>query len=140
MGEVAFASSGVRYAIVRASSIYGSGPGRTNFAKFVVEKLRENVPIKALVDQYTTPTQATLLGRAIVEIVERELSGVFHVAGERMSRYDFAVKLAEALGLDASLISKARMEEMTWYAKRPRDPSLNSEKDEEHAKDRILLD
>ncbi len=124
MGEVAF-SSCPSYAIVRASSIYGFGPGRTNFAKYLVEKLRAGEPVKALVDQYTSPTQASLLAKALLEIVEKEMEGVFHVVGERMSRYEFAIKVAEALGLDKSLIQRAEMKDMKWVAKRPKDSSLN---------------
>ncbi len=124
MGEVAF-SSCPSHAIVRASSIYGFGPGRVNFAKYLFEKLRVGEPVKALVDQYTSPTQASLLAKAVLEIVEEGMEGVFHVVGERMSRYEFAARVAEALGLDKSLIQRAEMKEMNWVAKRPRDSSLN---------------
>jgi len=56
---------------------------------------------------------------------EEKIGRIFHVVGERMSRYDFAIKVAEVLGLDKSLIQPAEMREMTWLAKRPRDSSLN---------------
>jgi dTDP-4-dehydrorhamnose reductase len=55
------------------------------------------------------------------------LNGIFHIAGERMSRYEFALRVAEAFGLDKSLIKEAKMEEMKWIAKRPRDSSLSCE-------------
>jgi dTDP-4-dehydrorhamnose reductase len=103
LGEIAFRSSCPYYAIVRASSIYGFGHGRMNFAKYLVEKLKARETVKALIDQYTSPTQATLLGRAIIEIAEEKIEGIFHIVGERMSRYDFAIKVAEVLGLDKSL-------------------------------------
>jgi len=47
------------------------------------------------------------------------------VVGERMSRYEFAVKVAEALGLDKSLVQRAEMKDMKWIAKRPKDSSLS---------------
>jgi dTDP-4-dehydrorhamnose reductase len=125
MGEIACMSANTDYAIVRASSIYGFGPGRSNFAKFLVEKLSKGEPIKALVDQYTTPTQASLLAKAVMEIIERGLKGVFHTVGKKMNRYEFALEVAEVIGLDKSLIKQARMDEMSWYAKRPKDSSLN---------------
>jgi dTDP-4-dehydrorhamnose reductase len=127
MGEIAFLSSCPSCAIVRASSIYGFGPGRANFAKHLFEKLRAGEAVRALIDQYTSPTQASLLGRAVMEVAEGKLEGIFHVVGERMSRYEFAVKVAEALGLDKSLIQRAEMKEMRWIAKRPRDSSLSCE-------------
>jgi len=127
IGEVAFASAMPDCAIVRASSIYGLGPGRMNFAKFLIEKLSGQQPVKALVDQYTSPSQATLLARAIMDITERNLKGIFHVTGQRMSRHEFATVLAERLGFDRSLIKEASVEEMKWFAKRPRDSSLTSD-------------
>lgn len=127
VGEVASRSSTADYAIVRASSIYGLGPGRVNFAKFLIEKLAKGERVKALIDQYTTPTQARLLAEAVLEIVDRRLTGIFHVVGERMSRYEFALRLARTLGFDENLIEKAEMKDMKWFAKRPRDSSLNSE-------------
>jgi len=127
IGEIAFQSAGGECAIVRASSIYGLGPGRMNFAKFLISKLQNNEEVRALVDQYTTPTQATLLAKALMEIIEERLTGIFHVTGERLSRYDFAIKVAEKLGFDKTLIKPAKMEEMKWIARRPKDSSLNCE-------------
>ncbi|MCX8176610.1 MAG: sugar nucleotide-binding protein, partial [Candidatus Bathyarchaeota archaeon] len=110
------------------SSIYGLGVGRVNFAKFLIEKLRKGEKVKALTDQYTSPTHAQPLGEAILEILEKRLTGVFHVVGERMSRYEFALKLAEVLNFNKDLIEAVEMKDMNWIAKRPRDSSLNAEK------------
>lgn len=136
MGEIISMSSNIPCAIVRGSTIYGFGPGRENFAKFLFKNLKEGRTVKAVEDQYTSPTQASLLAKAILEIVEEEKSGVFHIVGERMSRYDFAIKVAEALNLDKSLISPCKMNEMKWYAKRPKDSSLNFD----HTKNIIKTD
>lgn len=127
MGEIACMAAGIDCIVVRASSIYGFGPGRVNFAKFLSEKMSRNEPVRALVDQYTTPTQATLLAHAIMELIDKRLAGIFHIVGERMSRYEFALKVAEALNLDKFLVKQIKMDEMSWYAKRPRDSSLNCE-------------
>lgn len=127
MGEVAFRASAADSAIIRASSIYGLGPGRKNFAKFLIERLKKGEEVKALVDQYTTPTQAQLLAEAVVEVVERRLTGTFHVVGERMSRHQFGIGVARLLGFDEALVKEAGMKDMKWFAKRPRDSSLSSE-------------
>ena len=45
---------------------------------------------------------------------------------ECINRYDFALKVADALNLSTDLIEKAEMKDMTrWVAKRPRDSSLD---------------
>jgi len=126
-GEVAVRAACSQWCVVRASSIYGLGPGRTNFAKFLIEKLSRGEPVRALIDQYTSPTHARLLAEAVLELVEKRVNGVYHVVGERMSRYEFALKVAETLGFDKSLISPSRMEEFKWLARRPVDSSLSFE-------------
>lgn len=127
-GELAVEFLADEFAIVRASSIYGFGPGRENFAKFLVKKLSNDEKVTALIDQFTTPTQASLLGEAILEIIERKLTGIFHVVGEKMNRFEFAIKVVETLGLKKDLIIPIKMNEMSWIAKRPKDSSLDCER------------
>jgi len=114
--------------VIRTSAIYGFGMGRKNFGRYLVEALSSGQEVKALIDQWLSPTLNTLLARAIVELLERELYGIYHIAGERVNRYDFAMRLARRFGFDVLLIKPARMEEMRWYAKRPRDSSLDCSK------------
>jgi dTDP-4-dehydrorhamnose reductase len=65
----------------------------------------------------------------LLEIAERGLKGVFHLAGAtRISRYDFALRIADKFALDKNLIIPSRMEEMRWIAKRPKDSSLDTSK------------
>ncbi len=126
LGEEIVRSSDLLYTIVRTSAIYGFGGSKKSFAEYIVEKLSGGGVVKALVDQYVSPTLNTLLAKALSEIVELRPMGTLHVAGERMSRYEFAVKVAEALGLPRENIVAARMSEMrNWVARRPRDSSLD---------------
>ncbi len=65
----------------------------------------------------------------LLEIAERELKGVFHLAGgTRVSRYHFALQIANKFELDGDLIIPSRMAEMRWIAKRPKDSSLDVSK------------
>jgi dTDP-4-dehydrorhamnose reductase len=65
----------------------------------------------------------------LLEIAERKISGILHTAGgTRVSRHEYALKLAKVFNLHADLIKPAKMDEMSWKAKRPRDPSLNVKK------------
>ena len=125
-GEISVMSSNIDFLVIRASSIYGFGPGRRNFAKFLMEKLSRGEYVKALIDQYTTPTHATLLAEVIIEVIEKRLNGILHVAGERLSRYDFALKFAKTFGFNKDLIEKACMDDFRWFARRPRDSSLDT--------------
>ena len=48
VGEEIVRMSGVLYCIVRTSAIWGSPPGKANFATFVVDRLRAGETVKAL--------------------------------------------------------------------------------------------
>ncbi len=121
-------ASDLLYTIVRPSAIYGVGVGKKNFAVFVAETLAKGGRVKALVDQYVSPTLNTLLAKSLLEIIEIRPMGTLHVAGERMSRYDFAVKIARILNLPVENIEKAKLSEFKWKARRPRDSSLDTSK------------
>jgi len=56
----------------------------------------------------------------------RRLEGIYHLAGaERISRYDFACRLADIFELDRGLIVPGRMADLCWKARRPKDSSLD---------------
>jgi len=74
-------------------------------------------------------TLNTNLDKMLLEIAERKITGTLHTAGAtRISRHEFALKLAEAFNLNTDLIKPAKMDEISWKAKRPRDSSLNVSK------------
>ncbi|MEM0488273.1 MAG: dTDP-4-dehydrorhamnose reductase [Candidatus Bathyarchaeia archaeon] len=128
IAENIFSSATNNHIILRTSQIYGFGMGRVNFARFVIDALSKGQRIKALTDQWLSPTLNTLLAKAIKELVEGNHVGLFHVAGERTSRYEFARIIAKKFGFDESLIEPVTMDEISFRAKRPRDSSLDSSK------------
>ncbi|MEM2084218.1 MAG: sugar nucleotide-binding protein, partial [Nitrososphaerota archaeon] len=131
LGEKIIEENEGEYLIARASVIYGSKPasGKTNFALWILDNLNKNQNIKVLIDQYVSPTLNTNLAEILLEAYERNITGIYHIAGaERVSRYEFALKLAEVFNLNKNLIIKAKMDEMDWIAKRPKDTSLDTSK------------
>jgi dTDP-4-dehydrorhamnose reductase len=121
--EAALALGGT---VVRTSAVYGVGPGRPNFGKVVAEKLLRGETVKAFTDQWLSPTLNTLLGEALAKLaLDVDFEGVLHVAGPRMSRYEFAVAVARAFGLDERLVEPASMNSVSFKAPRPRDSSLD---------------
>jgi dTDP-4-dehydrorhamnose reductase len=119
------------HCIARTSVIYGSIPaaGKVNFALWAIDKLRKGEKVRALTDQWNSPTLNVNLAEMVVEIAERRLLGTFHLAGAtRISRYDFARLIARKFNLDERLIQPIASNEISWIAQRPRDSSLNVEK------------
>jgi len=119
------------WCIARPSVIYGSVPaaGKTNFALWVIDKLRKGEQIKIITDQYVSPTINTNLAEMILEVAQRRLTGIYHLSGATpINRYDFACLIAETFDLNKNLIKPAKSEEMNWNAQRPKNTSLNIEK------------
>jgi len=59
--------------------------------------------LTALHYAFIAETLADNLAEAIPEIIGANATGVYHTAGsERISRYDFAMEMAEVFGLDRS--------------------------------------
>ena len=113
--------------IARTSVLYGWNPDRHNFVTWAIDQMEKGIKINIVNDQYTSPTLASNLADMLLGIRDHE--GVFHVCGsERINRYDFAVEIAIAFGLDESLINPTTSERLSWKAKRPRDSSMDVSK------------
>jgi len=119
------------YSIVRTSVIYGSIPAanKINFALWIIENLKKKNEVKVVTDQWNSPTLNINLADMIIELMEKKLIGIYHLAGAtRISRYDFARLIARTFELDENLIIPITSDKIIWKAKRPRDSSLNVSK------------
>lgn len=124
---------GEKYAdcVARSCVIYGSrhASGKINFALWIIEKLQKGEEIRIVTDQYISPTLNTNLARMLLKVGERRLIGIYHLAGaERISRYDFACRLADAFGVNKGLIVPSKMADIGWKALRPMDSSMDVSK------------
>ncbi|MGB9773724.1 MAG: dTDP-4-dehydrorhamnose reductase [Bacteroidota bacterium] len=121
-GENVLRGSGVPFAIVRTMSLYGTGNNiRPNFVLRILMNLRDGKSAYAPIDQWTNPTLANEVAYAILKIVEREKFDIYHVSGsERLTRYQFAVKIAEVFHFDPSLIQPKSSDELRNDAQRPK--------------------
>jgi len=113
--------SGIDFLIVRTNVLYGFGEGvKKNFLLWLLEKLSAGEKIKIVTDQFNNPTLADNLSACILELVGTNLSGIFHIGGaEYLSRYDFALKVADRFEFDKALISPTKTEFLKQKAKRP---------------------
>lgn len=118
-----------RSIIVRVSGLYGYSPtGKKNFGIIALEKLLRREPVEAFVDQWLSPTYIRFLAGALVKLTELKPTGVLHLAGERLSRYEFAVSLASVLGVEGELVKPRPLDSIRFPARRPRDSSLDVSK------------
>lgn len=108
-------------AIARTSTLYGYSPGvRPNFVTWLVGQLREKKPVTIVTDQISSPTLAENLAEMLLMLSAKRSSGVYHtVGGEWMSRFDFALAVADAFNLDRSLINPCVTADLHQLAPRP---------------------
>jgi dTDP-4-dehydrorhamnose reductase len=119
--ENALITSGVNCAIIRTMIIYGNGKNvRPNFALWLIQKLKNNEAVTIVDDQFGQPTMVDDLAFALLQIVDRNRTGIFNMCGsEYLSRYEFAVKLANIFEFDKSLIIPIKTNELHQAADRP---------------------
>ena len=115
--------------IARTSVLYGWNPAKPNFVTWALDELMAGNRIKIVSDQFNSPTLSDNLADMLIELIKRDEHGVFHTSGgERISRYDFAIKIAEIFDLNSELIEPITSDQLNWTAKRPADSSLDVSK------------
>ena len=91
------------YSIIRPSYICGRVNGRLdNRLSAVKAKLLAGESIVGFRDVYKSPLGVKQLAQAVVDVATSQFTGVLHVAGERMSVYDFYQQAMTTLGMDTS--------------------------------------
>ena len=118
-----------RHLVIR-TNIFGwtsARSSRLGLASWVLARLSEGERVGGFVDARFTPLHVNDLSAVIIEMAEASLSGLFHAgSADPVSKFDFAVMLAEAFDFDRSLIEPTVMAEVTFSASRPMDTSLDS--------------
>jgi len=125
-GEKAVQNFSTNWCIVRTSTPFGLHPTKKSFPMWVIENLQKQKQIDVLTDQFTSPTYVPNLSRMLIEISERRITGIIHVAGaSKTSRYQMASMVSDKLNLDSTLLKQISINKMKWVAQRPKDSSLD---------------
>jgi dTDP-4-dehydrorhamnose reductase len=117
-------------ALVIRTNFFGWGhQNRQSFSDWIIQGLRAGTPLTLFDDVFFTPILADALVLHAHALLDAGASGVFHVVGdERLSKYEFALKLATRFNLSAELISRQQLRDVQLLAPRPHDMSLNNTK------------
>lgn len=109
--------------VIRASGVFGYC---NNFPLLVYKKLKSGETV-GVIKGFYSPIHAKELALAVKKLIELKEEGIVNVAGERFSRMEFALNIAEYFGLDKKLVRESDQVALL-QAKRPFDSSLNIEK------------
>jgi dTDP-4-dehydrorhamnose reductase len=128
-GEFAVAEAATpSFAIVRTAWLFG--PNGKNFVDTMLRLAAERDEVSVVDDQIGCPTYTGHLAPALVDIAERRLTGVLHVAGGgQCSWFDLAVAAFERTGTDCT-VTPVSTAEFGRPAARPAFSVLRSERDD----------
>ena len=115
-----------RTLVIRTSVVYGPERQEKNFVYQLIRACRAGETFRPAADQRASPTYNRDLAAASVELIERGLTGLYHVAGPAvLDRYAFALLVCDAFGLDRSRLTPVKTSELGQKASRPRDGGLS---------------
>ncbi|AYV57208.1 SDR family oxidoreductase [Leptospira kmetyi] len=117
-------------ALIVRTNFFGQGlQWRKSFSDWIIETLVNNKVLNAFEDVFFTPISIPLLSEYIFDSIQIDLKGIYHIVGcERISKYQFAVKIAEIFKLPLNLINPVSYKNAGLIAGRPMDMSLSVEK------------
>lgn len=116
-----------RWTIVRPILMYGWNHAitRPNPATWVYEKLLRGETVSMVTDVHENPLFNIACGHALWATIVKRPSGIFHLAGrDSVNRYEFALAVASAFGLDRSLVKPVTSKAFPGIAARPKNTTF----------------
>jgi dTDP-4-dehydrorhamnose reductase len=117
--------------IIRTSGVFGPGgrfTPRGNFVELMLRLGGGGKPIRVVEDHVASPSYAPAVASRTADMLERGLSGVFHLGGgEAISWYDYARLIFHSAGLKPDL-SPTNEREYPTAARRPKFSALSNQK------------
>jgi dTDP-4-dehydrorhamnose reductase len=117
-GEAAVEASGTQWAIVRTGWVFG--PGGPNFVDTVRRAAAEGRALRVVDDQIGAPTSTRLAAEGLWGLVERRLTGHWHLAAAgQASWFEVACTVYGLARSDPALVSPCSTREAARAARRP---------------------
>ena len=116
--------------IIRTNVLYDYvSESPASFLNWVVKSLQDDKKINVVDDQWNNPTWTNSIAIAIDKAIKFELNGLIHWGdNDYLSRYDFAIKIAETFQLNKKLIKPIKTAELNQIAPRPLKGGLNMDR------------
>jgi dTDP-4-dehydrorhamnose reductase len=130
-GEEIVKNSGLPYIIARIAYPYRKEfAPKLDFARAIINRLKNNQPVMAIEDHIFTPTFIDDIATSLNKLIDTDQNGIFHVTGSQsLTPLECALNIAEIFGFDKSLISKTtRAEYFKGKAPRPFNVAMNNAK------------
>lgn len=100
--------------------------GKPAFPAWLVRQLQAGQRVGLFCDQFNAPLSVFTAARWISALLDAH--GLYHLASERVSRWEVGLGIAKALGLPLDLLDPVRLGDAGLFAQRPADVSLCGDK------------
>lgn len=116
--------------VIVRTNFYGFNQSGKFLFNWVLDTLRQNKQLVGFYDVIFTPLEISNLSRMIFEIAMKNYSGIIHLASnEPISKYQFAINVAESFELNKDLIKRDSVDNHVGYvARRSKNTSLINKK------------
>ena len=115
--------------IIRTNFFGWGPPHRSSFSDYIINNLRKNRRLNLFCDVFFTPIISVELVKIIHCLIGLDATGIFNVSSnERVSKFEFGLKIAELFKHDKSLIGSCSIRDRSDLIKRPLDMSLSNKK------------
>jgi dTDP-4-dehydrorhamnose reductase len=117
-------------ALIARINIYGwNALPKHSLAEWMLGKLETGETFPGFTDVYFCPMLVNDVADVLFEMLARKLKGVYHVCGsERISKFEFGVRIARAFGFDEKLVKRASVHNAPLVAQRALDISMATER------------
>lgn len=117
-------------ALVIRTNFFGWGTSyRSSFSDAILTSLNAGRPVMLFEDVYYTPILIDVLVDAVQTLLSKAQAGIFNIVGDqRLSKFEFGLKVAAGFGLDPTLIHRSRFSERRDLTLRPLEMSLSNRK------------
>ncbi|NUR77106.1 MAG: SDR family oxidoreductase [Thermoleophilia bacterium] len=108
------------------TNFFGRSSRGHGLAEWLLRELEAEREVVGFEDVVFSPLYCRDVAHALVEIALGDVTGLLHLGGPAVNKYDFGVLVAERFGLDPSLVKRGSIAEVALRAPRPLDTSLDS--------------
>ena len=117
-------------ALIIRTNFYGKDSlFKKSFSSKIINNLRLNRKINLFENVFFTPILINVLIHSVHKLIDLNKSGIFNISStQRLSKFQFGIKIAKKLNLNQKNINKIKIENLPHLVKRPKDMSLSNKK------------
>lgn len=129
LGDLKVLESNSNALVIRTNFFGSLHHNIPSFSEFIINSLVSKKKVYLFDDMFFTPIHIKTLLECIIKLLDNDKNGIYNVtSSQRISKYDFGIRIADLLDLDKSFIFSSKLMSRKDLIRRPYDLSLSNEK------------